>query len=175
MMSRIRPDIRSGSEVLCLHSLKLLENSLCPKPDSKLFRNNYLAALSLSLQDFSHLLKQYFRFRALQLAELQPLWKEWMRGRGINTLRQLQHGSEPQREFISTNWLPKASLLSKHNRWIHTFHIYVPSHLWAGEQRQSSCKRLDNNHYGSQLLSQVSLSSLLMQPSRLTSVIMLAE
>lgn len=94
---------------------------------------------------------------------------------GINTLQQLQHGSEPRREFISTNWLPKASLLSKHNRWIHTFHIQVPSHLWAGDQQQSSCERLSNNRYGSQLLSWVSLSSLLMRPSLLTLGIKWAE
>lgn len=152
MTSRLRPDLKSVTEVLCLHPPKVPEKSLCSKPDSKLFRNNYLAAPSLKLKDFSLLIKQYFRFRALQLIELQPLWKEWMRG----------HKYTPavatwlwalEREFISTNWLPKASLLSKHIRRTHKFQIYVPSHLWAGDQLQSSCKRVNNNHYGSQLLS----------------------
>lgn len=80
MTLRIRTDLTSVTEVLCLRPPKVPEKSLCPKPDSKLLRNSYLAAPSLRLKDFSLLLKQYFRFRALQLVELQPLWKEWMRG-----------------------------------------------------------------------------------------------
>lgn len=172
--SRIRPDLTSVTEVLWLHSPKVPAKGLCPKPDIKLFRNNYLEALFLRLKNCSLSLKQCFRFKALQLVELQPLWKEWMRGHKYAPAVAIWLWAL-EGEFISTNWLPKASLLSKHNRWIHKFQIYAPSHLWAGDQLQSSCKRLNNNHCGSQLLSWVSLSSLLLQPSLLALVIKCAE
>lgn len=144
MASRIRIDLTSITEVLFLHPPKVPEKSLCPK---LLRSKKYSAALSVRWMDFSLLLSN--ASDSEPCSWLNCSLSEKSRWEGINTLQHLQHGSEPWREFISTNCLPKASLLSKHNRWIHKFQIYVPSHLWAGDQLQWSCKRLNNNHCGS--------------------------
>lgn len=80
------------------------------------------------------------------VSEPCSLSEEWMRGHKYSPALAAWLWAL-EREFISTKCLPKASLLSKHNRWIHKFQSYVPSHSWAGDQLQSSCKRLNDNHW----------------------------
>lgn len=69
MASRIRIDLTSVLDFLCLHPPEVPEKNLCPK---LLRAKKYSAVLSVRWMDFSPLAKQYFCFRALQLVELQP-------------------------------------------------------------------------------------------------------
>lgn len=165
MASRIRIDLTSVLEVLCLHPPKIPEKSLCPK---LLRAKKYLAVLSVRWMGFFLLLSN------TSVSEPCSLSEEWMRGHKYSPA--LTNGSEPWRESLFPLTVCQKPLSCQNTTDEFTNSRVTFPHICG---QVINCNRPAKGWMittgGSQLLSWVSLNSLLLQLSLSMLVIKWAE